>query len=488
VDFPEAGFGAMAMTRIDDALRSLPSDVVVRDSDIVSKYTTDFRHQYVGSTPAVLRPRSVDEVRQIVRELGSRDIPIVPQGGNTSYCTAATPDTSGHQIVVSLERLNHIREIDPGNLSMTVDAGCVLSQLQDAARDYDLLLPLGLGSQQSCQIGGNLSTNAGGVAVVRYGMTRELVLGIEAVLPDGSLLNDLNPLRKNNAGYDVKQLLIGGEGTLGIITGVSLRLKRRPVTTATAFLSISDMKDLSSLLDSAQGITGEAVTSFEYLSDTSLNLLLGKKPSLRHPLGGEGKHLILLEAATSSPVLDLEHAVSVFLEEAMTSGAVVDGTIAATEEHRNQFWHLRESIPEGEVLNGGSVKHDISVRTSKLADFIEQASKIVRSARPDAILSIYGHVGDGNAHFNVVPPPSVDAKRFKVDFEEVVSPRIYELAVQFGGSFSAEYGIGRTKLDLLAAFGDPGKTALMRTIKAAIDPRNLMNPGKVVGPAPHIEP
>ncbi|MGO4317912.1 FAD-binding oxidoreductase [Agrobacterium sp. MCAB5] len=468
------------MMEIDDVLAHLPPEIVVRDPDIVSKYTTDFRHLYIGRTPAVLRPRSVSEIQQIVAALRARAVSVVPQGGNTSYCTSATPSDDGSEIVVSLERMNKIREIDAGNLSMTVDAGCVLSQLQDAAADKDLMLPLSLGSQQSCQIGGNISTNAGGINVVRYGMARELVLGLEVVLPDGSLMSDLSPLRKNNSGYDVKQLFIGGEGTLGIITGASLKLVRKPKQVVTAFLAISDISELSALLDQAQQFTGDAVTSFEYVSNSSLELLLQKRPHLRRPLEEASEHYILLEAATSSHLLDLPGAVNALLEDAMSIGLVTDGAIAANEEHRKQFWHLRENIPEGEVLNGGSVKHDVSVRTSRLASFIEEASGIVRTHSSEAILSVYGHVGDGNVHFNVVPPKGAVTGAFKSSFEEMVSPLIYKLVAEMGGSFSAEYGIGRIKLDLLDKYGDPGKLAVMKAIKKALDPAGHMNPGKVV--------
>jgi len=471
------------MNAIENALSSLASEIVVRDQDIVSKYTTDFRHLYAGVSPAVLRPRTVEEVQHIIRVMRKHGVPVVPQGGNTSYCTGATPSHDGLEIVVSLERLNRVREVDGGNLSMTVEAGCVLSHLHEIAEASDLMLPLSLGSQQSCQIGGNLSTNAGGIAVVKHGMARDMVLGLEVVLPDGSLLSDLDPLRKNNSGYDVKQMFIGGEGTLGIITAASLKLARRPRSVVTAFLAISDIAELARLLDRAQRFTGDAVTSFEYLSNTSLELLLSKRPSLRRPLGTVSEHYVLLEAATSSHLLDIQGAVDVLLEEAMTEGVVTDGTIAATEEQRSYFWHLRENIPEGEVLNGGSVKHDVSVRTSRLAEFIKDASQIVTSQCPDAVLSVYGHVGDGNVHFNVVPPEDAIASEFKTRFEAIVSPSVYRLAATMGGSFSAEYGIGRVKLDLLEQYGDPGKLALMAKIKAALDPEGIMNPGKVVAGA-----
>lgn len=468
------------MDAIARVLSKLPQDIVTCDQDIVAAYTTDFRRLYTGSARALLRPRDTAEVQAIVRACAEARVPLVPQGGNTSYCTAATPSRSGDELIVSLERMNRVRDLDPGNLSVTADAGIVLSELQRAADDAGLLLPLSLGSQQSCRIGGNLSTNAGGVSVLCYGMARDLVLGLEVVLPDGALYSELSPLRKNNSGYDVKQLFIGAEGTLGIITGASLKLTRKPQRTITAFLAIRHIEDLSGILDSAQRETGEAITSFEYVSETSLQLLLASRPDFRRPLADPADHYVLMEASTSSPVLNLEEASTQLLAALMESGLVTDGTIATSGQQAADFWQLRENIPEAEVHHGGSVKHDVAVRTSRLAAFIQAASKIVNEDRPGAILSVYGHVGDGNVHFNVVAPKGVSAPEFKARFEEEVSPKIYELAFDMGGTFSAEYGIGRVKLDLLARFGAASKVDIMRLVKQALDPKGLMNPGKVI--------
>ncbi|MEK1929515.1 MAG: FAD-binding oxidoreductase [Pararhizobium sp.] len=468
------------MEPVERVLSELPQEIITRDQDIVSAYATDFRRQYVGTTPAVLRPRNVEEVQRIVRACAAHRVGLVPQGGNTSYCTAATPSDRGDELVLSLERMNRVREIDPANLSLTADAGTILSELQQAAADADLMLPLALGSQQSCRIGGNLSTNAGGINVVRYGMARDLVLGLEVVLPNGSLYSELSPLRKNNSGYDVKQLFLGAEGTLGVITAVSLKLVRRPRQTVTAFLAIDEIASLASILAQAQIQTGEAVTSFEYVSNSSLQLLLQAKVNLRHPLQETSEHYVLLEVATASPVLNLEETVSALLADLFETGLITDGTIAASEQQRADFWHLRESIPEAEVHHGGSVKHDIAVRTSRLASFIERAAGIVKESAGGAILSVYGHVGDGNVHFNVVPPASADTAVFKRRFEAETSGKIYDLAFEMDGTFSAEYGIGRVKLDLLVAYGAKGKLELMRSMKDALDPVGIMNPGKVV--------
>ncbi len=468
------------MQRIDRVLLDLPAEMVTKDREIISSYVTDFRRQYVGATSALLRPRNTAEVQSIVRSCAEHKVGLVPQGGNTSYCAAATPNADGQELLVSLERMNSVRELDAENLSVTADAGIILSDLQKAAADAGLLLPLSLGSQQSCRIGGNLSTNAGGINVVRYGMTRDLVLGLEVVLPDGSLFSELNPLRKNNSGYDVKQLFIGAEGTLGIVTGVSLKLARRPRQTITAFLAVRDIASLTAILGAAQTQSGEAITSFEYISSTSLKLLLSANGHLRHPLEQESAHYVILEASTASPVLNLEESLSALLAELYESGLISDGTIAASEQQRAELWRLREHIPEAEAQHGGSVKHDIAVRTSRLAAFIESACQLVRSHLSDAVLSVYGHVGDGNVHFNIVAPDGKDKALFKRSVERDISPKIYSLAFEMGGTFSAEYGIGRIKLDLLQRYGAEGKIDLMRRIKTAIDPQGLLNPGKVI--------
>lgn len=468
------------MDKIAEALAELPSDLITKDQDIVATYTTDYRQLYTGTTKALLRPRNTAEVQQIVRTCVRHGVPIVPQAGNTGYCAGATPSDGGDELVLSLERMNKVRELDTANLSITADAGAILSELQQSASDAGLLFPLSLGSKQSCRIGGNLSTNAGGISVLRYGMMRDLVLGLEVVLPDGSLFQDLSPLRKNNAGYDVKQMFIGAEGTLGVITGASLKLVRKSQQTVTSFLAINDIADLAYLLDRAQVQTGESITSFEYISQKSLALLMTCRPDLRHPLGQRTSHYVLLEAATASPVLNLQDTVINLLEDLFEAGKVSDGAVAASEQQRAEFWQIREGIPEAEVHHGGSVKHDVAVRTSQVAGFINSASQLVQQYAEGAILSIYGHVGDGNVHFNIVPRTDANPVQYKKWLEREISPRIYHLVADMHGSFSAEYGIGRAKIDLLQRYGDPGKLDLMKKVKAAFDPNQSMNPGKVV--------
>ncbi len=468
------------MTPYEQVLVELPAEIVVNDKDIINGYTTDFRKKYTGESPALLRPRSTEEVASIVKLCNLHNVALVPVGGNTGYCGGATPDESGQQLLISLQRMNKIREVDADNLSITVDAGCILSEIHEAAEQENLMFPLSLGSQQSCQIGGNISTNAGGVSAVRYGITRDLVLGLEVVLPDGQVLSNLSPLRKDNRGYALHQLLIGAEGSLGIVTGASLRLFLPAASRVTAFLAINEISDLMPLLAKAQRYTGEAVTSFEYISGASLDLLFASKPELRRPIQTPSEHFVLIEAASSSPVLGLDQAIEAFFEDGMSGETIVDGVIATSEQQRQDFWNLREHIPEGEVLNGGSVKHDVSVRISDMARFIELGSDLVHRYGQGARLSVYGHVGDGNVHFNVLAPEGAESPAYLDEVSAKVSPCIYDLVAKLDGSFSAEYGLGQDKLPLDQIYGDPIKRQFMNALKNAFDPLSVMNPGKVV--------
>jgi len=468
------------MKPFETVLAELSDDLVLRDRDVIGRFTTDFRRKFSGDSPALLRPRTTEDVARIVSLCGQHKVALVPVGGNTGYCGGSTPDKSGEQLIISLERMNNVRELDVDNLSVTVEAGCILSNIQDLAEQEQLLFPLSLGSQQSCQIGGNISTNAGGVSALRYGVTRDLVLGLEAVLPDGSILSNLSPLRKDNRGYALHQLLIGAEGSLGIVTAASLRLFLAPIRRVTAFVAINDITDLMPLLAKAQQYTGEAMSSFEYVSRASLDLLLDKKNGLRPPLSGKDQHYILMEAVTSSPVLNLNEMIECLFEDCISDGIVVDGTIATSERQRRDLWHLRENIPEGEVLHGGSVKHDVSVRVSDMARFVQLGTALVERYGHGARLSVYGHVGDGNVHFNVLSPEGVNCSAFLDLIATEVSPRIYDLVAKMDGSFSAEYGLGQAKLDLQRTYGDPTKRRLMSSLKALIDPAGTLTPGKVV--------
>ncbi|WP_454288322.1 FAD-binding oxidoreductase [Rhizobium arsenicireducens] len=464
---------------MSDFLNELPEGVAIIDADVMERYLTDFRRKYTGRAMAVLRPRSTEEVVSCVRLCAKHGVSIVPQGGNTSYCAAATPDGSGSQVILSFERMNRIREIDRLNRSVTVEAGVILSSLQDAVASVGLECPLSLGAKGSCQIGGNISTNAGGMNVIGAGVTRDLVLGLEVVLSDGQVLDTLEPLRKDNSGYAVDQLFIGAEGTLGLITAATLRMRRLAEKSMTAFLACPCLESVPSMLDRVQAATGDGVRIFEYIGHDAMDRLLSTRSELRLPLERKSPHYLLVEVATGTSAMPLEHVFEALVGDFMEEGLLTDGAIAASDTQRLALMDLRESIPEGEVLSGGSVKHDVAVRPSRIADFIERASAIVLERGCGARLSVYGHVGDGNVHFNVLPAPDnpVVTKEW---IETELSPSIYRLTREMGGTFSAEYGIGQAKLSLNAAYGNPVKSELMRRIKRGIDPQNRFNPGKVV--------
>lgn len=472
-------------TTLDDFLRQLPAEIICRDADIIASYCLDHRKLYQGASPALLRARSVTEVQQIMAAAYQTGISIVPQGGNTGYCAGATPDRNGLEVVLSLEKLNQIREIDPKSQTVAIDSGIILHDLAAALDPQGLSLPFSIGSAQSCRLGGNISTNAGGLSVVRHGMIRNAILGLEVVLPDGRLFADMNSLRKNNSGYDLKQLFIGAEGTLGVVTGAVLRLMPKPDHVTTILLALPARDNLLDILNLAQKWTAQTVESFEYISAASLDLLLSADDGLRYPFDRAYEHFVLIEAASSSPALDLVLAASSLFESLLEQDLACDGVIANSLKQRQDLWALRERLPEGEVAHGGSIKHDIAVPLGRISAFIHEASAEVARIMPDAVVSIYGHVGDGNIHFNILAPKGADVKAYKARIEAEVSPRIYDLAHMMQGTFGAEYGIGRVKIDLLERYGDPVRVALMAQIKAVIDPQGVMNPNKVVRRVPN---
>lgn len=460
-------------------LRSLlGADGVLTEPDATGPFEIDHRKLYRGRALAVLLPRSVEQVADIVRWCIEQRIGLVPQGGNTSYCGGATPDESGRQVVVSLRRMNRIREIDAANFSMTVEAGCVLANVQQAADAAERFFPLSLGSEGSCQIGGNLSTNAGGLNVVRYGMTRDLVLGIEAVLPDGSVLDALKSLRKDNTGYDLKSLLIGAEGTLGIITAATLKLWPRMRASATALLAIDTPAAALSLLGTLKASAGEFLSSFELMPRVGIELACRYVDGARDPFDAPHPWYLLCEL-TSSGSEDLERLLQQTLLEAFERSWVRDAALASNERTRAQFWFLREHIPEAQRRAGPSLKHDISVPVASLADFIREASAWVQSQVPEGILVCYGHAGDGNLHFNINQVGDADSAAFLAR-EPQIKRAIHDLVARYHGSFSAEHGIGRLKREELQRYGAPAALAVMRAIKRALDPLDIMNPGKLL--------
>ncbi|HWJ07182.1 MAG TPA: FAD-binding oxidoreductase [Steroidobacteraceae bacterium] len=447
--------------------------------DAVDKYLSDFRGLYRGRTPLVACPRDTAEVSAVLAICHDAGVGVVPHGGNTSYCGGATPSDAGNEIVLSLHRMNRVRALDAANHSIVVEAGCVLADVQAAALAADRYFPLSLGSEGSCQIGGNLSTNAGGLAAVRYGVARDLVLGLEVVLADGSVLHGLSSLRKDNTGYDLRHLFVGAEGTLGVITAASLKLFPVPRTVETAFLAVPDMRAAVALLARLREATGDCVTSFEYLPRIAVEFATRHVPGVSDPLGTAQPAYVLCEVATARQDPTLRDLLEAALSAALDEGLVLDATIAASGAQRDALWKLRESVPEAQRHEGASIKHDVSVPVAALPEFVDRASAAVAQVAPRARLVAYGHVGDGNLHFNLSEPAGSTDRAAFLALQEAVNTAVHDCVHAFGGSISAEHGIGRLKRDLLQRYEDPVAYASMRAIKQALDPRNILNPGKL---------
>lgn len=454
----------------------LGRDAVLDDPAEIEPHLVDFWGQYRGRAALVVRPADTAEVATVVREAAAARVPLVPQGGNTGLVRGGIPDDSGRQVVVSLARLNRIREIDAAGEHLVAEAGCVLADIQEAARAHGRLFPLSLGAQGSCRIGGNISTNAGGVTVLRYGMTRELVLGLEVVLPDGRVWNGLRALRKDNTGYDLKQLFVGAEGTLGIVTAAVLRLFPLPREQVTFWLGIDAPATAVELFERARDRFGELVSSFELLSGFGVEAAVRHLPGVRRPIGASCDWHLLAEIGWSLRS-GLREAVEEWLAERVEDPRVVDGAIAASEAQRANMWRIREGQSEATRHHGAIVRSDVAVATARLPELVRGVERRTRERWPEVVPIPFGHVGDGNLHFNFVVPPG--------RFEELRGPLLEELVervVALGGSFSAEHGIGRLKLDELRRFRSGVELDLMRTLKRALDPLGIMNPGAVVPP------
>lgn len=424
-------------------------------------------------------PRNVGQVSQLLSFCNERRIGVVPQGGNTSYCGGATPDESGTQLVVSLKRLNEIREVDALNYSLTAEAGCILADVQREAAAVERFFPLSVGSEGSCQLGGNLSTNAGGTNVLRYGMARDLVLGLEVALSDGRVLSSLSTLRKDNTGYDIKQLFLGAEGTLGLITAASLKLFPKIRATATAFAAVPDVQTAVTLLSDLRETSGDRVSSFELIPQLAVELAVRHIPGVKHPLNEPYPWYVLCELTSARATDLLEPLLEGTLSEAMERGEVLSAAVAQNERERAALWKLRETIPEAQSLDGASLKHDISVPVAELPQFVTRASEWVAAHVPDGRLIAYGHVGDGNLHFNINQAAGADRAAFMGRADEVLRA-IHDIVRDFGGSFSAEHGIGRLKVPELERYTSSVELELMRAIKLAFDPNGILNPGKVL--------
>ncbi len=439
-------------------------------------YCTDWRGRYAGSALCVVRPGSTAEVAAVVKACAAAGVAVVPQGGNTGLCGGATP-TRG-EVVVSLGRLNRIRAVDPANNTLTVEAGCTLAAVHEAAAGAGRLFPLSLAAEGTATIGGNLSTNAGGVQVLRYGNARELCLGLEVVLPDGAVWDGLRGLRKDNTGYDMKHLFIGAEGTLGLITAAVLKLFSRPRQTATAWAAVPDPAAAVALLTRLREHIGGRVTAFELVARPALDLVLKNIPGSRDPLAGRPQWQVLIELSDTMD-FDLAAPLEAVLASALEQGEVADAVVAQSEAQVRALWALRENISEAQKVEGVSIKHDISLPVSRIAEFIGSADAALEAAFPGVRIVCFGHVGDGNLHYNQSKPAVQDNAAF-VAQAAAVNRLVHDLVHELGGSISAEHGLGQLKREEILRHKSSTEMAMMRAVKRALDPQGLMNPGKVL--------
>ncbi len=462
---------------LDALARLVGARHALTDPALIEGRLIEPRGLYQGKALALVRPGSTEEVAKVLAFCNDAGIGIVPQGGNSGLVGGQTPDESGGQIILSTERLKSVREIDAHADVMVCEAGVTLAEAQAAALDKDRLFPLSLAAEGTCTIGGNVATNAGGVTVIAYGNARELVTGVEAVLADGRIVNALTKLRKDNTGYDVKSLFVGSEGTLGVITAVSLRLFPNPRARATAFVGLASPEKALDLLRIAREHLGGGVTSFELMARFAYDITV-RHGLARAPLAGDHPWYVLIEAS-SQIATGFDEAFAGALEAAFEAGVIDDAVLAASLDQRHEFWKLRESIPEAQIREGGSIKHDVSVAVGDVPAFIAEATNAVEAFEPGVRVCPFGHLGDGNIHFNVSQPVGADKAAY-LDYWDAMNAVVHGIVACMGGSFSAEHGVGRLKRDLLARTKDPGALSVMRALKSALDPNGIMNPGKVL--------
>ena len=470
---------------IESLRRAVGPDHVLTEGDL-SAYEQDWRRRLRGKALAVVRPANTEQVAAVVRACAAAGTPIVTQGGNTSLSVGSTPDASGREVVLSLTRMNAVRALDKDNLTLTVEAGCILQNVQDIADQAGLLFPLSLAAEGSCTIGGNLGTNAGGTQVVRYGNARDLCLGLEVVTAQGEIWNGLRGLRKDNTGYDLRNLFIGSEGTLGIITAATLKLFPKPAAQLTAWAAVPSMAHAVALLGLAHQHLGAGLTGFEVMGQFALSLVHKHMPQLRVPFVDQSDvpYGVLLENSDSESEEHARTRFEALLEVALEAGCVTDAVVAENLTQAHNLWHIRESIPLAQAEEGLNIKHDISVPISRIPAFVEHADALLAREIPGVRLVNFGHLGDGNLHYNVQAPADSDAKAFLRDQEEHVNRLVYEAVAQFDGSFSAEHGVGMLKVAELQHYQSPVALGMMRAIKQALDPQNLMNPGRVLAVQP----
>ncbi|MEI2676653.1 MAG: FAD-binding oxidoreductase [Burkholderiaceae bacterium] len=466
------------MALIDELNSAVGAAQVLTEGDL-SAWEIDWRRRYRGRALAIVRPADTLEVAAVVRACARHGASIVTQGGNTSLVGGSVPDTSGTQVVLSLKRMARIRDIDEPNLTMTVEAGCVLEQAQAAATDRALLYPLSLAAEGSCTVGGTLATNAGGTQVLRYGNARELCLGLEVVTPAGDIWNGLSGLRKDNTGYDLRDLYIGSEGTLGVITAATLKLYPQPAAVTTAMASLSTLEAAVRLLDLARTRLDAGLTGFEVMNETALDLVRRHFPQAPQPLP-RAAWTVLLEQSDTESEIHARVRFESLLEAALRDGCITDAAVAGNLEQAAAMWRLRELIPLAQAEEGLNIKHDISLPVSRIPDFVKHTDAVLETTWPGARIVDFGHLGDGNLHYNVQAPPGVAAADFLRANETAVNERVYNAVMAHGGSISAEHGIGVLKRDTLAAYKSPVALQLMRAIKLALDPLGTMNPGRVL--------
>lgn len=453
----------------ESACATVPADMAA--------YLEEQRGYFESRAAAVVRPGTVEEVAEVVRECVKAGVPVVPQGGNTGLTGGAV--AADGDVIINLSRMRRIRAVDPINDTITVDAGCTLAQVQDAARKAGRLFPLSLASEGSCQIGGNLSSNAGGNAVVRYGNARELVLGLEVVLPDGRVWDGLRALRKDNTGYDLKQLFVGAEGTLGIITGAVCRLFPTAHEIETALFAVASVSAATALLGVARELAGETVNAFELISRRTLEFVLKNTPSSRDPLPEPYDWYVLVEISTARQDSGLRDTLEKIFTRGFEAELIADGVVAESDSQRKELWRLRESASDAQKFEGASLKHDISVPVSCMPDFIARATTAVEREISGVLPVIFGHVGDGNVHFNLTQPKGMDSSKF-LDCRDRVSAVVHKIAAEMGGSISAEHGVGLLKKNEILAYKSHVEMDIMRKLKRCLDPGGLMNPGKVL--------
>lgn len=459
-------------------LRAILDDKgLVTASSEAEPYLTESRGRYRSEASVIARPVDTDQVAAIVHACSDEEVSLVPQGGNTGLCGGAV--AGARQLILSLERLDRVRDLDLANNTITVESGCILANLQQQALSANRYFPLSLGAEGSCQIGGNLATNAGGVNVLRYGNAREQVLGIEAVMPSGEVLSDLNGLRKNNTGYDLKQLLIGSEGTLGIITAAVLKLYPYPDHNATALVALRDLDASIELLQTVSHGSNGSLSSFELLPGLGMQFACQHIPDCNNPLDDSHDWYVLLSLQGSGAALGLDAMLQTLLALALEKGVIVDAIVASNETQAERLWRLRGGIVEAQRFAGGSIKHDISVKVSLVPEFIHRAVDAVKDRLPGIRPCPFGHVGDGNIHFNLSQPLEMDTQEYLSLWTEM-NQIVFDIVADLGGSFSAEHGIGMLKLEEMQRYKDPVSVNLMQSLKKAIDPDSLFNPGKVL--------